>query len=295
MYETQRIRQKISLQNKLTNNTKKNGLKKCRLGFMLEQIFLLDNAFLHAMQSFSGPALDTAMKAITLLGNPVFWILIAAFLYWQGREKNSFHLITVMALSALFAGLVKNIFMRPRPSPQEFRVIGSDSFETFSFPSGHATLVSGIFFFMRKKLSSILRVVFVIAIVLGAIIGSAYFAFVQRAKKTLHLTSKRDSIAIIFLLGIAVLFVGWLSSIPLGTALIGYYLGFFLLKRIGLHEKKLSGRKHLLKQLLGFIGLGLIAGTIIFLPDFQIIEYGFIGFWISFLWPAIFEQAIGHD
>ena len=234
---------------------------------MLEQIFLLDNAFLHAMQSFSGPALDTAMKAITLLGNPVFWILIAAFLYWQGREKNSFHLITVMALSALFAGLVKNIFMRPRPSPQEFNVIGTDSFETFSFPSGHATLISSIFFFMRKKLSAILQIVFVIAIVLvsfsrmylglhylsdviaglvlGAIIGSAYFAFVQRAKKTLHLTSKRHSIAIIFLLGIAVLFVGWLSSIPLGTALIGYYLGFFLLKRIGLHEKKLSGRKHL--------------------------------------------------
>jgi len=284
---------------------------------MFEQLLLFDTAFLHAMQSFSGPALDTAMKAITLLGNPVFWILIAAFLYWQGREKNSFHLITVMALSALFAGLVKNIFMRPRPSPQEFNVIGTDSFETFSFPSGHATLISSIFFFMRKKLSAILQIVFVIAIVLvsfsrmylglhylsdviaglvlGAIIGSAYFAFVQRAKKTLHLTSKRDSIAIIFLLGIAVLFVGWLSSIPLGTALIGYYLGFFLLKRIGLHEKKLSSRKQALKQLLGFIGLGLIASTIIFLPDFQIIEYGFIGFWISFLWPAIFEQAIGHD
>lgn len=222
-----------------------------------------------------------------------------------------------MALSALFAGALKNIFMRARPSSQEFRVIGSDSFETFSFPSGHATLISSVFFFLRKKLSVILQAVFIIAIilvsfsrlylglhyltdviggiVLGAVIGSAYYYFVQRTKNTLHLTNARDNIAIIFLLAIAILFVGWLSSVPLGTALIGYYIGFFLLKKIGLHEKKLSGKKLLLKQLLGFIGLGLIAGTIIFAPDFQIIEYGFIGFWISCLWPLVFEKAIKHD
>lgn len=57
---------------------------------MPEQIFLFDNFALHAAQAFSSPLLDTAMKGITLLGNPAFWILIAAFFTGRAGRKILF-------------------------------------------------------------------------------------------------------------------------------------------------------------------------------------------------------------
>jgi hypothetical protein len=61
-----------------------------------------------------------------------------------------------------------------------------------------------------------------------------------------------------------------------------------------LHEKRLSGKKHLAKQTIGFIGIAAILLSAVLNPSAQLLAYGIAGFWISFLWPIIFEKVIRH-
>ena len=285
---------------------------------MLEQIIALDNALLYAMQAVSFPAMDLAMQGLTILGNPVFWFFVVAFLYWAGKENESFHLMSIIVISAIFAGALKNLFLRPRPSPEQFRIIGFDSYSTASFPSGHATLVTAKFFYVKNFISKAILPAFaglviivaisriylgmhfpsdvIAGILLGGFLGIAYFHFTKELKHTkLHLTKSMDAAAIVLILIGAIFLVGFLKSIPLGAALIGYYLGFFSLKEIGLHERKLSKKKHGLKQSIGFIVLGLIFATALLWPVAEILQFGLAGYWVSCFWPLLFEKVVRHD
>jgi len=285
---------------------------------MLEQIIEFDIAALHFIQSFSFPLLDIIMQLATFLGNPVFWFFVVAFFYWKGKENESFHLMSIIVISAIFAGGLKNIFLRPRPSSSEFRVIGFDTYETLSFPSGHATLVMAKFFYVKnfiakKAMPLFLIVVVLVAIsriylglhflsdviaglVLGAVLGMAYHRLTKRLSHSrLHLTKSEDAAAIVIILIGAIFLVGFLQSIPLGATLVGYYLGFFSLKEIGLHERKLSKKKHALKQSIGFVVLGIVFASAILWPVAEILQFGLAGFWVSCLWPLIFEKVVRHD
>jgi len=285
---------------------------------LIEQLIGFDNALLHSVQAFSFPGLDPAMQLITFLGNPAFWILVVAFFYWLGKENESFHLMNIIVIASIFVGALKNIFLRPRPSPEQFRVIGYDSFETHSFPSGHATLITANFFYVKnfigKKAMPLFLVVaalvavsrvylgmhffsdVIAGVLLGGVLGIGYFHFTKEVKQhRLHLTKSRDAAAIIILLVVAVLLVGLFRSIPLGATLIGYYLGFFSLKEIGLHSRKLSRKKHVLKQAVGFSVLGTIFASALLMPVAEILQFGLAGFWISCLWPLIFEKVARHE
>jgi undecaprenyl-diphosphatase len=285
---------------------------------MIEQIILFDNAFLHAIQTVSLQPLDIIMAAITILGNPIFWFMVVAFLYWQGKENESFHLVNLIAISSIVVGAIKNIVARPRPSANNFKVISIDTFDTNSFPSGHAALIAANFMYLKKFLKKRLQIIFAIIVVLvafsrmylgmhyltdviaglvlGAIIGWAYYKFAGKiGHNKLHLTKSEDAITIIAILIAGIFLVGFMQSIPLSATLLGYYAGFFSLKEIGLHKKKLSRQKAITKQAIGFIVLLGITAYALTSPVFSIIWYGLAGFWISCLWPLIFEKTITHD
>ncbi|MDD5163138.1 MAG: phosphatase PAP2 family protein [Candidatus ainarchaeum sp.] len=287
---------------------------------MLEQVMQFDNAFLHAVQAISSQPLDLLMAGITLFGNPVFWLLIVAFLYWQGKEHESFHLVNLIAISSIVIGAVKNIVARPRPSANDFRVVSTDNFslDTYSFPSGHSSLIAANFFYLKNFLKKNLKIIFAIiavlvafsrlylgmhyltdviaGLIIGSIIGWAYYRLAGKiAHSRLQLTKSGDAIAIIAILAAAIILVGLMQSIPLSAALIGYYLGFFSLKEIGLHGKELSRQKFITKQAIGFIVLLGITAYAYSGPAFSVLWYGLAGFWISCLWPLIFDKTITHD
>lgn len=285
---------------------------------MFEAISQFDNAFLHAVQSISSTPLDITMVLITLLGNPIFWFMIVAFLYWQGKEHESFHLVSIIAITAVVAGAIKNLAARPRPSANDFKVIQVDTFDTYSFPSGHATLIAANFMYLKKFLKKNLQIIFAIIVALvafsrmylgmhylsdviaglalGLLIGWAYSKFAGRIEQgRLRITKSQDAIVITIILIGTVAVVGLLQSMPLGATLIGYYLGFFALKEIGLHERSVSGNKFITKQAIGFIVLLGLTAYAIADPVLSIAWYGLAGFWISFLWPVIFENTITHD
>ncbi|MBN1940848.1 MAG: phosphatase PAP2 family protein [Candidatus Diapherotrites archaeon] len=285
---------------------------------MIQEIIAFDKAAVCAVSQIYNPLLDAAMLGITLLGNPVFWLFVVAFFYWKGKENQSFHLMNIIVLSSIFVGALKGFFARTRPDIGMPKMLEFDTFGTHSFPSGHATLITAQTAYAKNKvpkkswgiaaiviaLVAISRVYLgvhypsdvIVGIIMGGAIGIAYSHIAKRVTYTqLHLTKSEDAIAIVAIITGAIFLVGFLQSIPLGAALIGYYLGFFSLKEIGLHEKKLTKKKYWIKQVIGFGVLIAIIALAITFPIANILIFGLAGYWVSCLWPIIFERIWQHD
>src|SRR3989344_2353575 len=124
----------------------------------------IEIAFSHFFQSFSSPILDIFFLAVTYLGDSRFWFAIVAFIYWQGREKRAFFLATAILVAGAAAGVMKEIFIRPRPSPDEFRVIAGAG--SFAFPSGHAAISAGILGYSWEKLAKRAKIAGIIVVFL---------------------------------------------------------------------------------------------------------------------------------
>ena len=53
---------------------------------MLQEINAFDHYFIATVQSLQTPLMDSFMEGISFIGNPIFWILVAALIYWVGKE-----------------------------------------------------------------------------------------------------------------------------------------------------------------------------------------------------------------
>ena len=62
------------------------------------------------LQSFSGPGLDLFFQIINILGHPVFWFVVAAFFYWKGKERTTFHIINLLLFTTVIVGTLLLIF-----------------------------------------------------------------------------------------------------------------------------------------------------------------------------------------
>ena len=110
--------------------------------FAIEQF---DYAFLQAVQSGIHPLFTVVMLAVTILGNPIFWVAIAAAWYWRGQENKGFFMMNLVVFASAAAGALKYAFARPRPSASDFKVMAGDGYDTHGFPSGHATIIAAAF------------------------------------------------------------------------------------------------------------------------------------------------------
>lgn len=280
-----------------------------------------DFAFLYFAQSFENNLPTLFFSAITFFGNPAFWFLAAAWVYWSGRENNAFHLMNIVLLSSVVVGIMKTVFARPRPSALGFRVLASDYFSS-SFPSGHAAVITAYFSYLQKKLAQQQKALFALLVVLvllsrvylgahflsdviaGALVGFfvAWFAVLSERKIKEHhfrLTKLNEGVfvAAAILLAVAALF--FVAEALVFASLLGFYAGFFLSKEFGVKAKKLSAKKMLAKQAIGFLGLGVLAFPQIAKTP---IETGtafaamfLAGFWVSFLWPWVFESNLNSQ
>ena len=281
-----------------------------------------DDLVLGAVQAGISPAMTAAMLVVTFLGNPVFWFIVAACLYWRGQENKGFFLVNLVAFASAAAGALKIAFMRPRPSSSEFQVLGTDGYAMKSFPSGHATMVGAAFYYAHKMTKRLWKPAFALIVllvaysrlylgmhfltdvlaglILGAVIGK--LNLVAR-NKLFHRNFKpsklEDEIALVALVTASVLAVLFLSSIPLAGLFLGFYLGFFLFKEMELRQSILLREPLLLKYAAGFavlaaillvgegfLDLGIWLGSV---ERFAL--YAFGGFWVSWLWPWLFEKG----
>lgn len=272
----------------------------------------IDFAFTQFIQSLSSPALDLFMQAVSLLGNPATWFLIAAFLFWSGKEKESFYLANIVLFAALFTAAIKDLIQRPRPSAEQFKVQGElfqesiESSYSYSsgFPSGHATLISAVTVFYHKTIEKKLKILlfaaaFLVIIsriylgqhflsdviagaFLGALIGKADSLF---REKTLgkDLGGEIRHHPVIWgavIASMALLFI--LSNSSIFYPLLGFYAGIFALK-----ELKIENRGSVKKLLIGF--------PVLFILVFSAMKFDssillfLSGVWVTFFNPLLFK------
>lgn len=279
----------------------------------------LNLAALVFVQGFSHPVLDYFFLFVTTFGNPVFWVVISAFLFWQGKEKESFFLMNAVVAASLVVGFFKTVFKFPRPE-QSFlsgKSIVEHNFilpsDEYSFPSGHATIAAVAFGFFYKKIKKNTRILFavVLALVLvsrvylgkhfpvdvvaGLFFGVAAWKLIDFFNHWFVNTPGRREAGLLTTGLLAVVVVFLFEEFAVITLPLGYYFGLFLFKEMGFDSPKIKGKKFLKKAFFGLFGLGSIF-LLLFLvplePVFQAMFFFFAGLWITLVFPWLFELTL---
>lgn len=265
---------------------------------------LIVNQFL---QSFSSLPLDIFFNVVTFLGHPAFWILIAAWFFWSGKEKKSFALVSLILFATVIGGVLKILIARPRPEG----VLTLEEKHTFSMPSGHATMISSVFFFAKEKIKPVEKQLFILAIIfvlisrlylgvhyltdviagllLGLVVGKIFWSFYAKLKKISSNLTKNEGKIFIMLLVITlfclVLLPDWLFA---GFLLIGYYLGYIIYK---MNNMTIKPKNKYLSIGVGTIVFGTMSG-LAYLSSGLISQSLFLtaGIFITLIWPAIINK-----
>lgn len=285
---------------------------------MLELIQAIDATVLQLMLSIQSSTLTTIMQCITFIGNPILWFIFAALFYWLGEENEGFYLTMLVLLSSAVSGIFKTIIARPRPeliqgnNAIDLLVSG---YNTYSFPSGHSTMISSVFTYLYNELKKKTKIIFALLIIavmfsrlylgkhylsdviagllLGLIIGVIAQEIKKRYadKKFNWLDSKILTITTLIAILIILLLIARNESIAL--VFLSYFIGFLLFKRFNLSIEKTKSIKDLITRLtIGLLVL-IVLGTITTIYDGLITNTALflIGLWISLLYPVLIIKA----
>jgi membrane-associated phospholipid phosphatase len=270
--------------------------------------------------------LETFFSIITLLGHPVVWLIIAAVLFWIRDEKKGFFLVNTIVFSVAAAGVLKAIVQRPRPDPGQFVVdpepawlsrIAADPLQKYSFPSGHATMISSMVGFYWRKIDSNWKILSVIGIVLvglsrlvlgvhflsdvlaGIVVGLLVGKLSQivsdkLVQRQFRLSNLEDEFGVLVVVLAAVVAIAFSQPPALVLTLAGFYVGFFLNREHELHQTKLERNPQIVKAVLGLAGLGIgfLAATFALSGALQWALFAICGFWISYLYPWLYQTVL---
>jgi len=260
------------------------------------------------LQSFSFPTLDIFFQLITYLGHPAFWVIIAAWFFWVGKEKKSLATMTVILLASVISGILKFVIARPRPEG----LIVLEENNSFSFPSGHSTIIASIYAFAEKKIKPlekqiILFSVIIVAIsrlylgvhylsdviaglILGYIIGKLIWKSYGVIKKLkFHITKIREEFFIITLIIITLILLTLLPEwFNAGFVIIGYYLGYAIFRHTKIKIRPKNKNTSILFGTIILALLGIFAYTLNGIES-QIM-FLITGTFITLTWPFIAEK-----
>lgn len=108
------------------------------------------------LRAHASPVGDRVFRAITVLGSPVPWIVVAAVALWLLWRRKGFLLVTLLAGAGggkLLELALKATIQRRRPSEAAELLSGN----TFSFPSGHTMHATVCYALVAFVLATALR------------------------------------------------------------------------------------------------------------------------------------------
>ncbi len=274
---------------------------------MIGELFvgeLLVNQFL---QTFM-PTFNLFFQTITFFGHPALWLLIAAWLFWLGKEKKSFTLVSIVLFSSLISGALKFIIARPRP---EGLIVLEKTPTQLSMPSGHSVLAGTIYSFFEKKVYPKERILLFILMMLTAIsrlylgvhyisdvfaglligyfIGKLMLVLEKKIKKSsLKITKFKEEkeLFILFIVSIASL-VLLPETFALGYSVLGYYFGFVIYR-----HNKMKIKNSCNQLILGTLILAILAYFAFTLEGYYSFILFFVaGMFITIIWPTAFNKG----
>lgn len=286
----------------------------------MDPIFQWGLNFIIMIQKIDTPLLDSFFRAITLLGDELFYLLLFPFLLWCVDFYLGIRVGIIFLLSVYVNTGVKEIFQQPRPFdilPEIQKVHASG----YGFPSGHAQsslVVWGSIAYWKKQ--TWIRNLSVLLILLigfsriylgvhfptdilggwlfgGLILGLSYFIFL---KIKLDFIQGNMIFKIIGITLFPVILLQIQSSPDIISSVaaltgVGYGLLFFSSSIEGIRPGNWLQR--LISFLVGVIGIGILyLGLKLILPSegqsfYQLsrfFRYLLLGIWISFGAPWLF-------
>jgi len=286
----------------------------------MDIIFQWGLDFIVMIQQIDTPLLDSFFRAITSLGDELFYLLLFSFLLWCVDFYLGIRVGIIFLLSVYVNNGIKEIFQQPRPFdilPEIQKVHASG----YGFPSGHAQssmVVWGSIAYWKKQI--LIRNLSVLLILLigfsriylgvhfptdilggwlfgGLILGLSYFIFL---KIKLDFIQGNMVFKIIGITLFPVILLQFQSSPDIISSMaaligVGYGLLFFHSSIGGIRLGNWLQR--LFSFLVGVIGIGILyLGLKLILPSegqsfYQLsrfFRYLLLGIWISFGAPWLF-------
>ena len=130
---------------------------------------------LYALESIRVPWLDTAMAAITHLGEETVFMVAALFVFWCVSKRHGYYLLAIGFAGTVLNQFLKLLFRIPRPwvLDSDFTIVESARAQAtgYSFPSGHSQNAIGTFGgiarFTRRKWVRVAAVVVAVLVPLS--------------------------------------------------------------------------------------------------------------------------------
>jgi len=288
----------------------------------MDVIFQCGLNFIIMVQQIDTPLLDSFFRAITSLGDELFYLLLFPFLLWCVDFYLGIRVGIIFLLSVYFNNGIKEIFQQPRPFeilPEIQKIYASG----YGFPSGHAQsslVVWGSIAIAYWKKQTWIRNLSVLLILLigfsriylgvhfptdilggwligGLILGLSYFIFL---KINLDFIQGNMVFKIIGITLFPLILLQIQSSpdiISSVAALTGIGYGLLLFHSFIGGIRPGHWLQRLISFLVGVIGIGIFyLGLKLILPSegqsfyqlFRFFRYLLLGIWISFGAPWLF-------
>lgn len=270
------------------------------------------------LQQFSSPGLDAFFLTVTRLGNEGFYLVFLPLAYWNLDRRFGFRLITLFLLSMFINFMIKDTFQMPRPSGPGIKVPEGAAASGYGFPSGHAqgntTVWAALAMRYRRRwltalacivvgLVSLSRVYLGVhypadvlgGIAIGLLLTAVFLRFSDACERLrLPVTVKAALAVLVPLAGLFIYRTDGayrLAGVAAGFA-VGHVMHSSSMPIQSAPRLNAAGRA-LIKSV---IGLG-VAGALRVLtsPYFpegspQVLRFGLIGLWVSFLAPWLFAR-----
>jgi membrane-associated phospholipid phosphatase len=282
----------------------------------MESWLMWGTRIIQAVQASGSPLLDSIFRAITLLGDERFALVLLPLVFWCVNKSLGIHLGFVCLASNYVNGALKWTFAVPRPSADAVRVLTEA--EGYTFPSGHAQVTATTWGYLATQvrrawfwvaavvlvlLVALSRVYLgvhypqdvVVGLLIGAAVVAAYNVVVRRWGARLAGLPVSSRLALSVLVPVALLAVHSGPEAALGMGvLLGLSVGLNLEGQLVRFRADGPIAKRALRFLLGFAVLfALYAGLKVVLPSgtpFRVLRYGLMGLWASLLAPWVFVR-----